>query len=115
MCLLRFISVSTQPLLRLDLIFTGGGEDISHASLRRFVPGAADVQRKRQLQQMTAAQELAAMRTALRVGRGVRGAMPNEGLAKHDLLLMPVSGHKLLESAALSVTLHLQNMLPCFL
>ena len=49
---------------------------MSHTSLRRFVPGAADVQRKRQLQQMTAAQELAAMRTALRVGRGVRQGIP---------------------------------------
>ena len=69
---------------------------MSHASLRRFVPGAADVQRKRQLQQMTAAQELAAMRTALRVGRGVRGAMPSQSLqASFSALSLYLSGFKL--------------------
>ena len=72
---------------------------MSHASLRRFVPGAADVQRKRQLQQMTAAQELAAMRTALRVGRGVRGAMPGQTKAwQADFSPMPASGNMLLEA-----------------
>ena len=50
----------------------GGGKDMSRAPLRLFVPSAADMQRQRQLQQMTAMQELSALRTALRVGRGVR-------------------------------------------
>ena len=64
---------------------------MSHASLRRFVPGAADVQRKRQLQQMTAAQELAAMRTALRVGRGVRYPVKHKACKKMSPERMPAS------------------------
>ena len=51
---------------------TGGGKDVSHASLRLFVPGAADEQRGRQAERMTALQELSALRTVLRMGRGVR-------------------------------------------
>lgn len=89
---------------------------MSHASLRRFVPGAANVQRKRQLQQMTAAQELAAMRTALRVGRGVRGVGLCQVKAwQADSSPMPVSGSKLLESAALFLTVLPYRILPCFL
>ncbi len=53
-------------------VLTGGGKDMSHASLRLFVPGAADEQRGRQAERMTALQELSALRTVLRMGRGVR-------------------------------------------
>ncbi|KAK9833576.1 hypothetical protein WJX81_007838 [Elliptochloris bilobata] len=79
----------------------GEGEDMSHASLRRFVPGAAGAQRERRLQQMTAAQELGAVRTALRVGRGVTVAFGGcvLGLAPHERVELLQRLAKALDSA----------------